>query len=112
MGAADIPNGPQDMMFYIMGESKTLNTKDFELDNFNVYPNPNTGEFTIKFNSASSGETQVKIHDIRGRSIFNNTYNQIGEFNKTLNLNNVSAGIYILEVSDGLSKTTRKLIIE
>ena len=112
VGAADIPNGPQDMMFYIMGESKTLSTKDFELDNFNVYPNPNTGEFTIKFNSASSGETQVKIHDIRGRSIFNNTYNQIGEFNKTLNLNNVSAGIYILEVSDGLSKTTRKLIIE
>ena len=76
-----------------------------------MYPNPNKGTFSVKFN-ATEDKINIKVWDIRGRAIFNKTYNQLGDFNKTINLNAIASGLYIIEVSNGLKTTTKKLLIE
>ncbi len=89
-----------------------LNIDEFGLTNFNVYPNPNNGSFVIKFNGALKQIINVELFDVRGRKIYKNAYQNTGNFNKEIKLNNVQAGMYILNVSDGLRKSTKKLIIE
>jgi len=102
---------PLDHLFYLVGNSETLSTKAAQLENFRMYPNPNKGTFSVKFN-ATEDKINIKVWDIRGRAIFNKTYNQLGDFNKTINLNAIASGLYIIEVSNGLKKTTKKLLIE
>ena len=96
---------------YALNIMPTLSVERFGFDNFAVYPNPNKGEFTIKLNTALSSKVKIEIYDIRGRAIYNHIYNDGGDFEKTLNLKNVQSGMYILNASDGLRLSTRKIII-
>ncbi len=82
-----------------------------ELENFAIYPNPNNGNFTIKFNSLMSNDVNVEVFDIRGRKILSNTFSNSGNFNENINLGHVQSGMYLVNVSDGVKKTTRKIIV-
>lgn len=97
---------------YTLNILPTLGIEDFGFENFIVYPNPNTGEFTIKLNTALSRNIKVKIFDLRGRTIYNKTFKNGGDFNEKIGLNSVQSGMYILKVSDGLRNSTKKIIIE
>jgi subtilisin-like proprotein convertase family protein len=89
-----------------------LSTDDFALENsFSIYPNPNNGEFNVKFKSASNNVT-LELFDIRGRSIYTKGYNNSGAFNETINLGNVQSGMYLLNVNDGSRTFTKKIIVE
>ena len=77
-----------------------------------VFPNPNKGEFTIKLNNALSSDVNVEVYDLRGRNIYKNMYKNTGDFNEKIRLNNIQSGMYILNVSDGNRKSTRKIIVE
>ncbi|MGB5417390.1 reprolysin-like metallopeptidase [Algibacter sp.] len=90
----------------------TLSVEAFGFDNFAVYPNPNTGTFTIKLSTAISGKLDVQVVDLRGRIIYKNLYNKGGDFEETINLKNVQSGMYILNVTDGLRRSTKKIIVE
>ncbi|AUC74632.1 zinc-dependent metalloprotease [Olleya sp. Bg11-27] len=81
-------------------------------DNFSVYPNPNNGEFSIKFSDVS-GDVNVEVFDIRGRSVLQNNYSKItGDFNKSLNLGNVESGIYLLNIKNNGRTITKKIVVE
>ena len=82
------------------------------LDNFSIYPNPNNGNFNIKFNSQSSNDIEVIVHDIRGRQVYNKSFNSDSVFNQNIQLNNVESGIYIVTVKDGDRKENKKIVIE
>lgn len=92
--------------------SVTLGSDSFNLQDFNIYPNPNTGNFNVEFKSNSNNEIKVVVHDIRGREIFNKSYQNAGLFNQNLQLNNVQSGIYLVTVQDGDRKEVRKIVIE
>jgi hypothetical protein len=90
-----------------------LDVDDFDLEStFSVFPNPNNGEFTIKFNLVESNNVNIQVFDIRGRSILNKDFNSTGEFNQIINLGNVQSGMYLLNVNNGLRTVTRKIIVE
>jgi len=57
-----------------------LATVDNSLSNFVLFPNPNKGNFTVQFNSTSSNEIGISVHDMRGRLIMNNSYTNTGLF--------------------------------
>jgi hypothetical protein len=97
---------------YTLNIMPTLSVEEFGFDNFIVFPNPNKGEFTIKLNGSLSSNINVEVYDLRGRVIYKNLYKETGDFNEKINLNNVQSGMYILNVSDGLRRSTNKIIIE
>ena len=103
-----------DNIFYDVSDefSITLGVDNFGFDNFAVFPNPNKGEFTIKLNSTLSNDINVEVSDLRGRTIYKSTHKDTGDFNEKVRLNNVQSGMYILNVSDGFRKSTRKIIVE
>jgi len=89
-----------------------LSVEEFGFKNFVVFPNPNKGEFTIKLNNTLTSNINVEVYDLRGRVIYKNKYKDTGDFNEKINLNNVQSGMYILNVSDGQRKSTKKIIVE
>jgi subtilisin-like proprotein convertase family protein len=96
----------------ICTQTVTLTSDSFGLENFTLYPNPNNGSFNIQFNSNSGNEIKVNVHDIRGREIFNKSYNNSGLFNENLQLNNVQSGVYLVTVQDGARKEVKKIVVQ
>ena len=93
-------------------EVATLSANSISLDNFVLYPNPNNGNFNIQFNSNSGSGIKVLVHDIRGRQIFERSFNNSGLFNENINLINVQSGIYMVTVLDGAQKQVKKIVIQ
>ncbi|WP_166962564.1 zinc-dependent metalloprotease [Yeosuana marina] len=94
----------------------TLNTPEStELQTLSVFPNPNKGEFTVslKPNLLESNHIDIAVFDLRGRQVFKKNFKDISNlFYEKINLNNIQSGMYILNVSDGIRNSTKKLIIE
>lgn len=97
---------------YALNVMPTLSVQTFGFNNFVVYPNPNKGEFTIKLNASLTSKLNIQLLDLRGRVVYKNSYNEGGDFEKTINVLNIQSGMYILSVSDGLRQSTKKIIIE
>ena len=89
-----------------------LSNESFGLENFSIYPNPNTGNFTVNFTSQSSNAIEILVHDIRGREVYMKSYNNSSLFNQMIELTNVESGIYLVTVKDGERKEVKKIIIE
>ncbi|GAA3644633.1 zinc-dependent metalloprotease [Flavivirga jejuensis] len=80
--------------------------------NLIVYPNQNNGKFNVKLNGSLSRDITTEIFNTRGQSIYKNIFEGTGDFNESIELNNVPSGIYILRVSDGIRKSTKKVVID
>jgi subtilisin-like proprotein convertase family protein len=96
----------------ICSQVTTLVTPDFGLAEFSVFPNPSNGAFTVQFNSDSTNDVQISVHDIRGRNIFTNRYNNTGIFVQNIELAKVQAGVYLVTVQDGDKKDVRRIIVK
>jgi len=90
----------------------TLGNQDYDIADLTIYPNPNSGNFTIRFDNPVAEETKVDVYDMRGRKIFENSYTNNGVFNQNIQLNNAQAGIYLLTVTDGNRKTVKRIAVE
>ncbi len=93
--------------------SYALANADFEFDNLSLYPNPNKGNFTVQFNSASNDDVNITVHDIRGRVIFDNQYtNNSGLFSQNIQLENAQSGVYLVSIENGQRKEVKKIVVE
>ncbi len=92
--------------------SQTINAADaFSLKDFTLYPNPNTGSFTVGFTSDSENAIQIGVHDMRGREVYNGSYENTGVFSGNVNLSNIQSGIYLVTVQDGARKAVKKIVV-
>ena len=100
----------------IAGEFKSnvLGNESFFKNDFSIYPNPNKGSFTIQFTSNSSNDNGVKVfvHDMSGRLILESNFENSASFNQNIQLNNAQAGVYLLTVTDGEMKQSKKIVVE
>ena len=96
----------------ICSQTIALSTHNVGFDNFAVYPNPSNGNFNIQFSTDSSNGVKVLVHDMRGRSIFENDFSSSATFNQNIHLNNAQAGVYLLTVTDGERKEVKKIVVE
>ena len=91
--------------------SSPLSIEENKLSDLRVYPNPNNGSFTVGFNPKSGQNISVQVYDIRGRLMYTNTYNSVNRFEEVINLNNAQSGVYLLQISDGPQRVTKKIIV-
>jgi len=97
---------------YTVNVLTSLGVEEFGIGNFSIFPNPNKGQFTVSLNSSSSEHVMITVYDIRGRKIYDNRFEYSSNFNQSIDLNSVQSGIYLVKVSDGEKKATRKIIVE
>ncbi len=96
---------------YSVNVLASLSVDEFAIPEFTVYPNPNNGTFNVKMSSITDN-VSITVFDIRGRSVYNNDYKNVSEFNEVINIGNVESGMYLLQVTAGSKKTTKKIIVE
>lgn len=101
----------------ICTETATLTDPDIEepiaIEGLRVYPNPTNNNVWVAFNSTTSNPVNIKLFDIRGRLVLNNSYNNLGgNFQENIDLKKVQSGMYILTINDGNIKATKKIVVE
>lgn len=84
-------------------------TTGFEGSSFQIYPNPTHGIVNIS-SSKINGEVYISLFDINGRKVLNKKVDMSGQ--ATINVSNLSTGIYVMQlISDGKTQT-EKLIVQ
>lgn len=86
----------------------SLSSNDTVLNSLKVYPNPAKGIVNIDLAGSVTGETTYELFDVQGRKVISKISSNSVE---TLNVENLSDGIYMLSIQNGGAKTTKKLVI-
>lgn len=88
--------------------SPTLGVSQNKALNVAVYPNPTKGILNIDLADKNSDKAILSLYDIQGRQILSKETNNSQE---TLNIENLSNGIYMLSIENGSLKTTKKVVL-
>jgi hypothetical protein len=91
----------------IIGNS--LSVDEFETSNFSIFPNPSEGLFTIKTKTAEAFD--IAIYDVSGKLILKRNKVTPNNQHYQLDMSGYSAGMYFLNMSNGTSDITKKLIL-
>jgi hypothetical protein len=101
---------PAAQLFVTQGGSKLASNEPAVLS---VYPNPNQGEFSIRFDADNAGVAAVKIFDLAGRTIFADQFSVESGLNVVpVSVSNYVRGLYIVEFRMGELIRTVKMSLE
>lgn len=91
-----------------------LNTGSIDLQeknpkeiNFSVFPSPNNGAFTLKFNTDT--KRKIKIVNVLGEVVYSR---ELEDMELNLNLNTLASGIYSMMVSEGDTIGSKQFVIQ
>ncbi len=78
-----------------------------------VYPNPAANYLIVRYNGRVTGTIQFRIFDITGKKVYDKTANTVIKTNNqyTLDLRNLLAGSYVLEVYNSKSVDQTKFVV-
>jgi ELWxxDGT repeat protein len=81
--------------------------------NFNVYPNPNAGEFTIDINSTETTPVTYTIINSVGKEIMQKELRSVnGNVTEQINLGDFASGIYYVILRNGDNVINKKIIVQ
>lgn len=83
----------------------SLGVKEFSSD-FSVYPNPTNGIVTIE-NRSNAIVNSAQITDINGRII---RTSQVNEVSSSIDISDLSAGVYLMNIASDQGTITKKII--
>jgi hypothetical protein len=75
-------------------------------------PNPSNGFFTVKINAEKELSGQILVTDMIGKQVYQQQINSTGNYNASINLNQLSKGIYTLQVRTSNGYTAKSILIE
>ncbi len=80
--------------------------------NITLSPNPTSQNLNINYSTISESELIFDVYDISGKNVISNQpgQNHVGPHQYTLNTEALEAGIYFVNVSNGISSKTIKFI--
>ncbi len=82
------------------------------INSFAVYPNPNSGKFTISFNSDLQTSFKLEIINSLGQKVFLETINNLVDtYSKEINLLEYGKGIYTISLSNNNQVAFKKVIV-
>ncbi len=78
----------------------------------NVYPNPVTdGYVNVNFNDPSNGNVNINIYSVNGQLLKNyHMYKSTPDFVERLNINNLSKGIYMVELRFNNKNSVKRIV--
>ncbi|WP_179004909.1 Calx-beta domain-containing protein [Winogradskyella forsetii] len=93
--------------FYLRFTENTLSTLNPDLDHLNIYSNKSAKTIVIAGQLLES--TTAKLYDIQGRLVQTTLLDTTRL--QTIDVSNLNAGIYIVQLENGLQNKTQKVII-
>lgn len=100
---ATTPSGNPDDILIFSG--------DVQLE-MSVYPNPSTtGDFSLEVSNLSREDiVLIKVYNLIGSTVYYKQFTSVdGDYKQVIRLGTMPKGIYMLEVSIGNKKQTRRL---
>lgn len=83
------------------------------LSRFDVFPNPNSGNFTLVMEGAPQTDLELNFTNVLGQSLLSEKADfRTGRLTKDFSFSNLSAGVYILQVKSGQKAVFKKLVVE
>jgi hypothetical protein len=89
-----------------LAEGTTAGVNDNEIAGLAMYPNPLSGN-VLNIASENNAEKTVAIYNTLGAQVVNATVN-----NGTVNVSDLSAGIYIVKITEEGKTSTKKLVVK
>ncbi len=87
--------------------------EDFEnIDVFNLFPNPNDGQFTLVLEGQGGEDLQLRLFNVLGQNLYSEGLNfNGGRWSKTYDFE-LAAGTYVLQLRSGNKVLYKKVIME
>jgi hypothetical protein len=77
-----------------------------------LVPNPMNSEAKISFAAETAGTETIRLFNILGREVYNNTISVRSGMNETIIMrNDMPNGVYILSIGNGKTSATKKFVI-
>ena len=99
----------RNLIIYKAGTSATGELNDLS-GHFDIYPNPNSGIFTVKSKENNSGRYLVQLIDLQGKIVFSKKITNLSSGNR-IDAKGLNTGIYLLKITDENEKSYSKKII-
>lgn len=75
-----------------------------------MYPNPTSGDLNISFNDLAAGNYSVVVYNTIGGVVLSQNIDVNGAVVRSINMNELPTGIYMVQVSNENGSTTKKVI--
>ncbi|MHB1278060.1 MAG: peptide-N-glycosidase F-related protein [Bacteroidia bacterium] len=75
-----------------------------------LYPNPNSGQFTLEFTAQGSGS--LRLMDLHGKVLQTRTIRETGLLQSQWDLSGFASGIYLLEYDGPDGRVVQKVVVE
>ena len=77
-----------------------------------IYPNPTTGEFSVKYLSDGEKRVAITIFDLSGKAIKSDVFDTTeGENVRNVTFDDAANGMYLININDGESNTVQKITL-
>ena len=94
------------LRFSLVFGDQTLSNDEFEDTSFSIYPNPTKEVFYV---SGITENASLEMFDLLGRKVF--SQNQVSN-QQSINISQLSSGVYFVKVKEGEKMFTQKLVKE
>ncbi|MCT4624577.1 MAG: T9SS type A sorting domain-containing protein [Schleiferiaceae bacterium] len=87
-----------------------LNDDYLVLKDLKIYPNPNSGRFTLEFTEETSSLVNVFIYDLAGNVLFSDEFRSNSEkYSREIDITDRPAGVYFLLLKQNNASQTQKI---
>jgi PKD repeat protein len=84
---------------------------DVDADGFGIFPNPTNGVFFVKTTLDNGQSAQLRILDLTGKEIYNAGNYVVSNSKFDVNVSDLAAGTYYIEIANNNAKTVKKIVI-
>ncbi|HET6225200.1 MAG TPA: zinc-dependent metalloprotease [Bacteroidia bacterium] len=83
-----------------------------KISQFNIFPNPSSGIFSVTFNSDEKSNYKLSVLNTLGQVVYEEALNGFsGAYSKELHLNQYGKGVFMINIADEVSSSTRRVVV-
>ena len=83
------------------------------ITDWNIFPNPNAGQFTLSMNNDKAANYRIQILDVLGQLVVEKEISTTGASSQTqFDLSRFPSGTYLIKLSDGVGSEVRKVVVQ